>query len=291
MNNTAFRSFILICVLFLAACASKTPAPVMEEAAEPTSAPITDSAAEASYAETGSVEQDNSVYEQIESDIAAYRLTSPAGNNAIEKIEMLRSANPNDPAISRFEQKILNQYLSLIDRTLVRDGRPTKEDLNKALRYIASARSISTDSQMLDDKEKQILDLLEIYSQQAALQKAMQAEQKAKSAEAATAAPNDNTQTSVSTATTTPPANVDYLAFKQQDVDNRAQEVGALIDQISPLIVKHRSPVIIHAQSMRDFRWINASLRTSIYFVDANYNLEAEPHVGPSVIPGIEISQ
>lgn len=290
MNKTVFRSFLLVCVLLLAACASKKPAPTQEE---PDTSTILESSAtaEESYLDTAEAEQDYSIYDQIEADIVAYRLTSPAGNNAVEKIEMLRSTNPSDPAIARFEQKILEKYLSLVDRTLVRDGRPTKVDLHKALRYITSARSISTDSQMLDDKEKQVLDLLEIYSQQEALKKAMQAEQKAKQVpvEATPTAPIDTGPTPA--ASPTNPKEVDYLAFQQQDVDDRAQSVGSLIDQISPLIVKHRSPVIIHAQSMRDFRWINASLRTSIYFVDANYNLEAEPHVGPSVIPGIEISR
>lgn len=261
----SYSAVLLVTLLSigLSACTTpaKAPAPV------PTPAPE-------------SVPRVPTLYEEIEADIAALRLTSPPGNNAIVKIERLRQRNPGDTAIVRYENQILQQYLVLIDRLLQRSP-DTEDDLHRALRYVTSARLVAPDSAALAERENQIIARLEKLA-------AEKRQQQTPARPQPTPAP-----------VVTPPAEApptapktdqpDYLTFNQEDVESRSQDIGLLLDKISPEIVKRKLPVIIHARNMRDFRWISATLRTSIYFIDANFELRAEPHISETAVPGIEV--
>jgi hypothetical protein len=260
--------FLALLILILQPACTTTPKPAPEPAPELTQQPP--------------APRQPTLYEDIEADIAALRLTSPPNNNAIVKIEKLRQQNANDPAIPRYENLILRQYLSLIDRTLARTPAASKDDLHRALRFVTNARLVAPDSAQLADRENTIIDRLEVITQQ---------ERAAREKPSVISEPVPAPQPEPESAEPVTPVaeQAGYLTFKQADIDNRSQEIGLLLDKISPAIVQQRLPVIIHARNMRDFRWISASLRTSIYFIDANFDLQAEPHISEAAIPGIEV--
>jgi hypothetical protein len=247
---------LLVSVLLLPACANRQPEPEPEIVVTPTPEPVLPS-----------------LYQLIEQDIAALRLTTPAGNNAVYRIEQLRARDANDPAIARFEQQILQQYLRLIDRELSNTS-ADKDSLQKALRFVTSARLVAPQSTALDAREQQIMKRFEMLSRTrtSSTEQASEPTQPAPAPERADAKPG-------------------YLNFSQAEVENRAAEIGQTMDQISPTIVRDKLPVIIHARNMADFRWLSAALRTSIYFIDPNFVLRAEPNIGETVVPGVEIKR
>ena len=237
-----------------------------------------------------------SLHQQIEMDLLSNRLSKPSGNNAIEKIERLRRMNPDDPAIAKYEKEVINRYLLLADRRLKKNNPPTRRDLEVALKYINTARSLQVPSDPLDKKEQVILELLDIVVQQEQLEKerAASANQPAAQEPAPTTeADTPETLTEVAP----PPAeeqtpmsnNPNFLNLKQSQIDARSQEINLQLDSISPRIISENAAVIIHARSMDDFRYLSASLRTSLYWVDPDFVVTAEPHISPDVNPGVEI--
>ena len=237
-----------------------------------------------------------SLHEQIELDLLSNRLSKPQGNNAIEKIEKLRQINPDDPAIAKYEKEVINRYLVLADRRLKKNNPPKRRDLEVALKYINTARSLQVPSDALDKKEQIILELLDIVIQQERLEK----ERAAAANQPAPQAPVPVTEEEAPEALPEPqpapadePApvsnNPNFLNLKQSQIDARSQEINLQLDSISPRIIRESAAVIIHARSMDDFRYLSASLRTSLYWVDPDFVVTAEPHISGDVNPGIEV--
>ena len=246
------------------------------------------------------------IYEQIESDIAANRLSRPSGNNAIEKIEALRKQNPQDQAIPGYEKQVINRYLNLADRRLTRNDNPGRSDLETALSYINTARSLHVASPELDQKEEEIVELLDIVIQREQLEKA-RAAAKEKAQEIVETSTDKVEEVSANAAQITEEVvatakqavsgikpnpqmnNPNFLSLTQADIAARSQDINLQLDSISPIIVERNASVVIHAQSMDDFRYLSASLRTSLYWVKPDYNVTADPHIDASVSPGIEV--
>ncbi|MCG8672645.1 MAG: hypothetical protein MI867_24800 [Pseudomonadales bacterium] len=225
----------------------------------------------------------------IRSDLKRNRLSKPSGNNAIEKIERLRKQSPKDPDIKRFELAVIDRYLLLAEKRITRSTEPSRKDLEKALSYINTARSMQTPSAKLDKKEEEIIELLDIVIQKEQLEKA-------RAAEAAKPKPveppkvEEQVEEVVSVKPNPQINNPNFLALQQDQIASRSQDINLQLDSISKRIVNERATVVIHAQSMSDFRYLKSSLRTSLYWVDSNFNLSAEPHIDDTVSPGIEIT-
>ncbi|MDX1692415.1 MAG: hypothetical protein R3208_01545 [Ketobacteraceae bacterium] len=232
-----------------------------------------------------------SLHQQIEIDLLSNRLSRPKGNNAIEKIEELRRLNPDDPAIAKFEQEIIDRYLVLADRRLTKNNPPKRRDLEVALKYINTARSLGAPSEALDEKEAMILELLDIMVQQERLEKARQESAREETPPEPEPAAEEALEESIEPPEQARPLadNPNFLNLKQNQIDARSQEINLQLDSISSRIISENAAVIIHARSMDDFRYLSASLRTSLYWVDPDFVVTAEPHISDSVNPGIEI--
>ena len=102
--------------------------------------------------------------EAIQRDIANWRLSSPKGNNAAEKLVLLRKQNPYSSEIVNIESQIAQRYIQLANKTLAKQKVPNRTTLNKALSYIKKARTITPTSTLLNKKEKDIKEQLDILS-------------------------------------------------------------------------------------------------------------------------------
>ena len=286
----AIQFFVTVLMAVLLCACESVPLKIWEseEKAEPKPAP-----AEPAPEPKPVAKPKPTLYQQIENDIAATRLSKPKGNNAIEKIEKLRRQNPNDPAINKYKKAVIDRYLGLVDKRLKRNSPPTRNDLERALRYINTARSLQIPSAALDVKEEEILELLDILVQREQLEKARREAAKAKQeatpppAPEVAETPEDEDEEAAEAAQ--PIDNPNFLSLPQGQIDARAQEINLQLDSISSRIISENAAVIIHARSMDDFRYLNASLRTSLYWVDPDFVLTAEPHISDNVAPGIEI--
>ena len=279
---------ILITVMLagtLSACQSM-PKQIWDTGAQPQPEPETVEAPE-----PATPQPRPSLHDEIEADLLANRLSRPKGNNAIEKIEALRRENPGDPAIAGYEKEVIDRYLVLADRRLKKNNPPQRRDLEVALKYINTARSLQVPSAALDKKEEIILELLDILVQQESLEKAREASAgQPAPEEPAVEEPETPPEPEAPVAEETPVnTNPNFLSLKQSQIDTRSQEINLQLDSISSKIISENAAVIIHARSMDDFRYLSASLRTSLYWVDPDFVVTAEPHISQSVNPGIEI--
>ncbi|OUS27352.1 hypothetical protein A9Q99_15200 [Gammaproteobacteria bacterium 45_16_T64] len=266
-----------------------------------------------------------SLLEQIDSDISGWRLTSPKGNNAAEKLAHLRKIDPTNTAIPTIESKIIGRYVELANRVLNKKKVASTNSLKKAQRFINTARDISPNSEILNRKEKEISDLLDISKQRDQLQQAKmksaakkeaaaRAQREAEAEQAAaekqqseelaalkTQREQEETQLTREFDPSKPPSSMmmkmapkpastdNLLVFNQIDVDNQSQSLGLEIDNLSRRIIEKDAKVIVHAKSEKDYRWINGSLKTSIYLMSSEFNLESSPKIGESEHPSIEI--
>lgn len=243
---------------------------------------------------------------EIQQDIANWRLTSPKGNNAAEKLSTLRKLDPYNEVITDIESQITQRYIQLADKTLAKQEVPGRNTLDKALRYIKTARTVSPNSAALDKKEKQIADLININIQKQQLQQAKAQAEKEKlaalekqqtltqQAQEAIDSSKPPSSLSMKTSSDTVAANIpvsteDLLIFKQSDVDNQSLTLGLELEKLSRRIVNQRADVIVHANSEEDFRWINGSLKTYVYLLDSNFHLNSSAKIGPDEHPSIEL--
>ncbi|MBV1919800.1 MAG: hypothetical protein KUG73_03905 [Pseudomonadales bacterium] len=257
--------------------------------------------------------------EAIQQDIANWRLSSPKGNNAAEKLATLKERDPTNSKIDSIESQIAQRYIQLANKALAKQKAPSRTALNKALNYIRTARAITPTSPLLDKKENQINELISINSRKMQLQKAKAKAKKKKLAEQQALAletekakqaimenklinsasnneafnPNQppSSLSMQKPAINTPASTDDLLIFKQTDVDNQSLTLGLELENISRRIVGRDASVIVHANSEEDFRWINGSLKTYIYLLNANFHLNSSAKIGPQEYPSIELIQ
>lgn len=263
--------------------------------------------------------QAKALIEKIQADIKSWRLTSPKGNNAAEKLSELKKVDPSNQSIATIETQIADKYIGLADRTLAKEKTPSLSTLKKALRYIKTANSVTKGSKALAKKEQQISDLIDINTQQAKLKQAKADAEKRKNAElaknkAALAEKSAQAQNDLKTSAKTlidesaPPSSIalakpvspalqiptstdTLLVFSQDDVDNQSNTLGLELDKLSRKIIAQNSAVIIHAKDESDYRWINGSLNTYIYLLDPNFSLNSTAKIGAQEYPSIELAQ
>jgi hypothetical protein len=257
--------------------------------------------------------------EAIQRDIANWRLSSPKGNNAAEKLAILKEQDPSNREIDNIESQIARRYIQLANKALAKQKVPSRTALNKALNYIKIAQAITPTSPILDNKENQINELISINTRKMQLQEAKMkakkeklAEQQALALEAEKAKQAAMENKLINSATNngtydpnqppsslamqkpdinTPASTDDLLIFKQTDVDNQSLTLGLELENLSRRIVDRDASVIVHANSEEDFRWINGSLKTYIYLLNANFHLNSSAKIGPQEYPSIELIQ
>ena len=80
------------------------------------------------------------------------------------------------------------------------------------------------------------------------------------------------------------------VPLNQKAINARSTLVGLALDNVSSEIVDRNATVVIKAKSMRDYRWLSALLKTSVYLKDSNFNLRAEPFIDSAIEPSLEIN-
>jgi len=185
-------------------------------------------------------------------------------------------------------------------------SRLRKRALEKALRFINTAKSVVSNSSALAEKGREISGLIKKDAQQTQRRRA--SEKAAQLKKAALAKQAIETLVEPQTLPTIaekfddviPPKSTvlkkitstdSLLVFNQIDVDNQSHTLGLELDNLSRRIIKRQSKVIIHANSEQDFRWINGSLKTYIYLLDSKFNLDSTAKIGSQETPSIELIQ
>lgn len=77
------------------------------------------------------------------------------------------------------------------------------------------------------------------------------------------------------------------IKLNQADVEARSDIVAEMLKQVSKHIISEPVNVVIQSRSMKDFRWINALLKTSVQEIDPAFNLSSEPVVDPAAAPAV----
>ena len=209
---------------------------------------------------------------QILDDIENNRLRYPKHNNALAKIAQLRNIYSDPAEISHLQTLVAQQYIKLIKPALA-GNKP-----QRASAYLERARELAAQTNMdaatITQAEALITDYQEkLKREKAALEKRklMALIQKQKRAQM---------EKMIQKQKPPPAPNKHNVALDQAEINSRSKQVGYLFDKISPEILQHNSPVTIRAQSMRDFRWLAALLKTSLYFLDSDF----EPVVTHEII-------
>lgn len=249
------QAFVFLILFYLSACASNGPTP--EELA----------AQAAAAAQQEKVRQENILREQIGAlnkaalnDINNSRLKHPKGNNALEKVQKIETLDPKAAEPSLLREMITQQYANLIKIAL------GQEDLSKAQLYLTNAKSIAPKS----EGAQQAQTWINAFQQE---QKRRQAEKKKRQI-VANLQKKKRLEAENKLATQ---RRLQMLPKKQQtaliqsEVNARSKEVGFQLDKLSAAIIKNNQPVTIRAQSQRDFRWLAALLKTSLYVVDSSF--------------------
>ena len=86
-----------------------------------------------------------------EADLAARRLTRPAGNNAWEKYQQVLSLSPAHPAAMAGMARVMESYLALFDEALAQG------EFDKAAAYLETIRDMNLDSPLLADGERRLV--------------------------------------------------------------------------------------------------------------------------------------
>ncbi len=223
------------------------------------------------------ITQLNFLFEQIDQDIAAHRLSRPGNNNALEKLQQVIKLSPDHPTIPSIKDNIAQAYLNLIPISL------KKNQLDTAQHYLDKAKTISASAEGMVDAEKLIADYI---IEQKRLAKLRESELKEKQAAEAKALARKK-QLETLARQEAEINRLTIIRLNQTDINARSKFVGVALDKVSPDIVKKNSPIIIQAQSNRDYKWLAALLRTSIYFIDSDFTLSAEPEINTSETPRI----
>ena len=147
---------------------------------------LKDEAAEKLSAESVATQQQAKVDALVagfEADLAALRLTSPAGNNALSKLQTLLVLDPGNPLVNTGFEKIVGKYIGLSQKS------SEVQQFGKAENYLDKAAAVFADSAALETAREELA-LLRREAEEIAAAKALakaQAEARAKAAEEAQA--------------------------------------------------------------------------------------------------------
>ncbi|PCJ15916.1 MAG: hypothetical protein COB04_12265 [Gammaproteobacteria bacterium] len=213
-------------------------------------------------------------------DIKNNRLKHPKESNAFDKVNQIEALVPQSPQIILLREKIAQQYTLLIKLAL------GEEDLSKAKLYLSNAQDIAKNSASI----QQAQDWISAYQQE---QKRRQAEQqkqqmvaKLQTQKRITQERNLNQQKQHQRSLRNLPQK-HRTPLIQSEINARSKEVGFQLDKLSVSIIENNRPITIRAQSQRDFRWLAALLKTSLYVVDSNFEPVISHEINSSSTPAI----
>lgn len=261
------RAAFYLSLLLLSACASS---PSDEEL----------SAQAIQLTQQNELQQQKMVAEKIQrlnlaalEDIENSRLKHPTGNNALEKVIQIETLDPSTPEIANLRDQIAQQYAHLIKIAL------NQENLSKAQLYLSNARSIAKNSTSIQQAETWISKYQqEIKRRQSEQQKRLIIANLQKQKRLEIERKQQRLQ-KIPKKHQTP--------LIQSEINARSKEVGFQLDKISTAIIENNQPVTIRAQSQRDFRWLAALLKTSLYVVDSNYEPVISHEINNTSSPAI----
>ncbi|HEY9136507.1 MAG TPA: hypothetical protein VIM85_12035 [Pseudomonadales bacterium] len=222
------------------------------------------------------ITQLNLLFEQINEDIQAKRLSTPKNNNALLKLNEVTQLSPDHPAIPGIKASIAKAYVDLVAPAL------QKDNLEAAQHYLNSALTISPETKEgISASEKLIADYIAEKDRKAKLEQAQLEEKQAAAAQAAAR----EKQLAAIAKEKTRIARLTITHLNQAEINARSKQVGIALDKASQIIVKNNAPIIIQAQSNRDYKWLAALLRTSIYFIDSTFTLSATAQINADEPP------
>ena len=260
--------FLIGVIYFLAACQLLSPGPTPEELAQQKKS-----------------SQLNLLLNQIDQDIDARRLTLPKNNNAMVKLNEVIELEPNHPAIDDIKNEIAQTYVDLFSTSFER------KKLDSAQNYLDKAKAISPDLESIAASETEIANYI---TEQENLARIRKAELKKKRAEAKKAAAKKKRLKAIAEAKAREKERIEHLTItrlNQTDINARSKLVGIALDKITPELIENNKSVIIQTQSQRDFKWLSALLRTSIYFVDSNFALKVKEEINLNEPPRIRYAE
>lgn len=231
---------------------------------------------------------------QIEEDIEAFRLTTPADNNALSKIQQLHLIDPDAEEIPQLTRAVAARYTALIDSHL------QNKDVESAEQFWQTANEIDPTLPDLEPLASKITDL----KQQLAKQKQLASKQAQAAATAAETASEAVSETISESATTDTPEQQGVVEetqlaiatqpkefpLQQKLIDARSNLIGSELDKAGKEVIAQNAKAVIHARSMRDYRWLSALLKTSVYLLDSEYQLHTEPNINDSAEPTVVLA-
>jgi len=228
------------------------------------------------------------LYLLIDKDIDAFRLSSPPENNALAKLTTISEINPNDERLSNYKDKVAHRYLYLAQASINRkkwnkvrwyidQAISINRDLNQIEKLKSSlAKAITEDKEETGDKEKNKLTLTTKATPEESPLAAFQKRDRQ---------PSIDTKTNSLTSTV---ANL-IIKLNQNQISARSNLISLSLDKASQKIIDRNATVTIVTQSFRDYRWLSALLKTSIYFIDSDFEVETDSNVDSSTEPKLII--
>lgn len=209
-------------------------------------------------AATPAPSQSEQLMQGIEQDITSNRLTTPADNNAMQKLALLAKIDPHNPAIKRYREQIASRYVGLAERAL------EQNDYIFASIYSVKAKDINP---AVDGLNK-ITTKIQNYQQQ-----------------------------SISTPTPvlTPPiidaailkgkSSLETINLPQSDIKDRKFELRFHVDLVIEKAVKRDALLQLTSQSDADARWLSSLLKSRIRLSHPHYDLLLFVKIGPRQEP------
>ena len=267
--------FFIGVTYFLAACQLLTPDPTPEQ-----------------LAQQQKTAQINLLLEKIEQDIDSRRLTLPKNNNALDKLNEIVELDPNHPAIDEIKIDIAQSYVDLFSSSFER------KKLDAAQNYLAKAKAISPELESIAVSQT-IID--NYIAEQKALARIKDEERKKKQADilkqekaAAEKIYLESIAAAKAREKEQEKERIEHLTItrlNQTDINARSKLVGIALDKITPEVIESNKSIIIQTQSQRDYKWLSALLRTSIYFVDSDFALDVKEDINLGEPPRIRYAE
>ena len=232
--------------------------------------------------------QINLLLEQINQDIDARRLTLPKNNNAMLKLNEVIELDPNHPAIDDLRTEIAQAYVDLFSSSFQR------KKLDSAQNYLDKAKAISPGLESIAESETQITNYIEEQENLARIREAEKKRKEAEKNQKLKAAAEEKRLKAIAAAKAREKERIEHLTItrlNQTDINARSKLVGIALDKITPEIIAKNKPVIIQTQNQRDYKWLSALLKTSIYFVDSEFTLIVKEEINLDEPPRIRYAE
>jgi len=233
------------------------------------------------------------LFQQIDDDIDAFRLSSPVDNNALAKLASIKQSDPDNPRLIEYQDKIANRYLYLTEAAI------NRKKWSKANRYLDFAMDINKDIPAIDTLKQSLASAQKMDEKSNS--DLTKTNNLTEGQEATPTEPNTPPSTGTSTGTGTALAKLSKgttstslisaepqeqtIQLNQKQISARSTFVSLSLEGASQKIINNNATVTIFTQSMRDYRWLSALLKTSIYLMDSDFTMRSESRIDKSSEP------